>query len=85
MSLPGSDPSLIEHSQDLFRGDDPHAKHQMGIDLVMPADSHLASTVLVLQRAIDPFRLTADLVTFGFMRQKRDLLAAPGLWSISGR
>ena len=69
----------MEHPENLFRGDDQHAKHQMGIDLVMAANPDMASAVIVLQLAVDPFGLTTGLIAFGFMRRKGNLLAAPGI------
>jgi len=45
----------------------------------MAANPDMASAVMVLQLAVDPFGLTAGRVAFGFMRRKRDLLAAPGI------
>jgi hypothetical protein len=43
-----------------------------------PRTRNVATTVVVLQQAVDPFRLAARLVALGFMRCKFDLLAPPG-------
>ena len=77
----------MEQTQELLGGNDENAEHQMGVHLGSAAHEHMVPPVviLILKQPVDPLRLAARLVAFGFMRGKFDLLPPRrALWSING-